>query len=79
MSVTSNPISESFYGFGLIVHVLDPVTQVWEKYKQKGNNAVEACGVLIGSVDADFARIWIEQATEPLKKRSSDSHQFQAH
>ena len=68
MSVTSEPISESFCGFGLIVHVLEPVVHVWQKYRQLGKRAPEACGVLVGSVDADLARIWIEQATEPLKK-----------
>jgi len=64
----------SYSGHGKVIHILEPVIETWNKYRQLKPNDAEACGILIGSIDADGSRIWIEVATEPMpndmRKRS---------
>lgn len=65
MSVTGEKVMTTFGGYGLIVNVLRPVIDVWETHRQLEPDSTEGCGVLIGSVDQDRSRIWVEQATTP--------------
>jgi len=66
MSVTNKTIAETLYGEGLIVHILSPVKVVLDGAKQTESDDSEGCGVLIGSLDSDFSRIWIEELTTCL-------------
>lgn len=68
MSVTGKHVSFTLGGEGRIVNILEPVTEVWDKYRQLQAKDKEACGILIGSVDIEKDRIWIECATEPMSE-----------
>lgn len=56
----------SYSGHGKIIHVMKPVLEVWDKYRQTCSQDAEACGILVGSIDEDGSRIWLEAATEPM-------------
>lgn len=63
-----NLISETYTGFGLIVHILKPVINLWNTYKQNAIKSTEACGILVGYNDMDGTRIWVNSATAPMRK-----------
>jgi len=68
MSVTGETISLILGGEGRIVNILKPVIEVWDKHRQLKQRDQEACGILIGSVDLEKDRIWIEFATGPMSE-----------
>ncbi len=59
-------IGVTFSGHGKIIHVSETVRNTWEKYRQRKRRDKEACGILMGRIDEDGARIWIDGATEPM-------------
>jgi len=69
-------INVSYSGHGKVIHILEPVIETWNKYRQLKPNDAEACGILIGSIDEDGSRIWIEVATEPMPNDVRKRSQF---
>lgn len=61
-------IGATYTGHGRIVQVLVTVEGIWDKYRQRSASDTEACGILIGRIDEDGSRIWIEAVTEPFSK-----------
>lgn len=61
-------IGATYTGYGKIVHISVTVEHIWDKYRQRGKSDIEACGILIGRIDQDGSRIWIEVVTEPFPK-----------
>lgn len=61
-------VGSTYTGYGKIVHLSLTVEHIWDKYRQRCTSDTEACGILIGYIDKDGSRIWIEAVTEPFPK-----------
>ena len=68
-----NKISKKIKHPNIIIS--NSVKEIFEKYKQIGHNALEACGILIGNHRKDGETLFIKHATIPqerdIRKRNS--------
>ena len=66
--MVNDPIAETYTGNGLIIHVLQSVSNVWQGYRQIRPASKEACGILICTADMDGTRLWIQSVTKPRRR-----------
>jgi len=75
--VVNGLVARTYGGYGLIVNVRSRVFDNWFNFRQLQKEDTEACGIMVGSIDSDLSRIWIEHITTPKLKDKRNRYGFE--